>query len=265
MHDLSQGEEVTFDYNYVRIFGAAAKKCICCSSVCRGYIGADPLSTEVIVQDDTDDEYPEPIMVHKDTAKASYIDMSNSDAHDFLVKDADISIEKKKLLDECSPISVADDCQQLKDTLCVSSHNSTIFTGFGKLKVQNSISRTMNEIKLPEDSSNTLDNQRGEILCSPTTNVQQINSPSKASPSIADLITDFVNIASTSDTSNEQLNMVKINIPKSSQSSHMVKKIKPSIKAIVPPKSKRSSVQSSNAGFERGNGLNTYGIGCFMS
>ncbi|KAG6482247.1 hypothetical protein ZIOFF_058878 [Zingiber officinale] len=246
-----KGEELTFDYNYVRIFGAAAKKCVCGSSVCRGYIGADPLSTEVIVQDDTDDEYPEPIMVHKASAKASYIDMSNSDAHDFLVKDTYVSIEKKKLLDECSPVSVTDNCQQLKDTLCASSHNDTVFTGLGNLKVRNSVSRRMNEVKLPEDRSNTLDNQKEEILCSPLIDVQQINSPSKASPLIADVITDSVNIASTSDTSNEQLNMVKTNIPKSSQSSQMVKKIKPCVKAVVPPKSKRSSVQSSNAGFER--------------
>ncbi|KAL5993096.1 hypothetical protein ACLOJK_014017 [Asimina triloba] len=61
-----QGEEVTFDYNYVRVFGAAAKKCVCGSSECRGYIGGDPQSTEIIVQEDSDDEYPEPVMVCDD-------------------------------------------------------------------------------------------------------------------------------------------------------------------------------------------------------
>lgn len=63
---LHQGEEVTFDYNYVRVFGAAAKKCVCGSPQCRGYIGGDPLSTEVIVQGDSDEEYPEPVMVNED-------------------------------------------------------------------------------------------------------------------------------------------------------------------------------------------------------
>lgn len=61
-----QGEEVTFDYNYVRVFGAAAKKCVCGSPQCRGYIGGDPLSTEVIVQGDSDEEYPEPVMINED-------------------------------------------------------------------------------------------------------------------------------------------------------------------------------------------------------
>lgn len=63
---VCQGEEVTFDYNYVRVFGAAAKKCYCGSDQCRGYIGGDPLSSEVVVQDDSDDEYPEPLMLPDD-------------------------------------------------------------------------------------------------------------------------------------------------------------------------------------------------------
>lgn len=57
---------MTFDYNYVRVFGAAAKKCYCGSPLCRGYIGGgDPLSVEVIVQGDSDEEFPEPVMLNK--------------------------------------------------------------------------------------------------------------------------------------------------------------------------------------------------------
>lgn len=63
---LIQGEEVTFDYNYVRVFGAAAKKCVCGSPHCRGYIGGDLLNAEVIVQDDSDDDYPEPVVFCED-------------------------------------------------------------------------------------------------------------------------------------------------------------------------------------------------------
>ncbi|KAM0974051.1 hypothetical protein ACFX2I_017158 [Malus domestica] len=66
LRDIKKGEEVTFDYNYVRVFGAAAKKCHCGSSQCRGYIGGDPLDTEVIVQDDSDEEYMEPVMIPED-------------------------------------------------------------------------------------------------------------------------------------------------------------------------------------------------------
>ncbi|CAI9115513.1 OLC1v1016428C1 [Oldenlandia corymbosa var. corymbosa] len=63
LRDIKKGEEVTFDYNYVRVFGAAAKKCVCGSSQCRGYIGGDPENAEEIVQGDSDEEYPEPVMV----------------------------------------------------------------------------------------------------------------------------------------------------------------------------------------------------------
>ncbi|KAL8125336.1 histone-lysine N-methyltransferase ASHH2-like [Apium graveolens] len=66
LKDIKKGEEVTFDYNYVRVFGAAAKKCVCGSSLCRGYIGGDPLSGEIIVQDDSDEENLESVIVFEE-------------------------------------------------------------------------------------------------------------------------------------------------------------------------------------------------------
>ncbi|KAE8647263.1 histone-lysine N-methyltransferase ASHH2 isoform X1 [Cucumis sativus] len=66
LRDIKKGEEVTFDYNYVRVFGAAAKKCYCGSFHCRGYIGGDPLNSEVIIQSDSDEEFPEPVMLRGD-------------------------------------------------------------------------------------------------------------------------------------------------------------------------------------------------------
>ncbi|XP_037497097.1 histone-lysine N-methyltransferase ASHH2 isoform X2 [Jatropha curcas] len=63
LRDIKKGEEVTFDYNYVRVVGAAAKQCYCGSPQCRGYIGGDPTSTEVIDQVDSDEEFPEPVML----------------------------------------------------------------------------------------------------------------------------------------------------------------------------------------------------------
>ncbi|KAA3453780.1 histone-lysine N-methyltransferase ASHH2 isoform X1 [Gossypium australe] len=63
LRDIKKGEEITFDYNYVRVVGAAAKKCHCGSSHCRGYIGGDSLSEGVIVYDDSDEESPEPMML----------------------------------------------------------------------------------------------------------------------------------------------------------------------------------------------------------
>ncbi|KAM5564355.1 histone-lysine N-methyltransferase ASHH2 [Rosa sericea] len=66
LRDIKKGEEVTFDYNFVRVIGAAAKKCYCGSPQCQGYIGGDPLNTEIIVQDDSDEEYVEPVMIAED-------------------------------------------------------------------------------------------------------------------------------------------------------------------------------------------------------
>ncbi|KAL9394520.1 hypothetical protein Peur_013805 [Populus x canadensis] len=63
LRDIKKGEEVTFDYNYVRVVGAAAKRCYCGSPQCRGYIGGDPTSTEVVDQVDSDEEFPEPVML----------------------------------------------------------------------------------------------------------------------------------------------------------------------------------------------------------
>ncbi|KAF5735482.1 histone-lysine N-methyltransferase ASHH2 [Tripterygium wilfordii] len=63
LRDIKKGEELTFDYNYVRVFGAAVKKCYCGSPQCRGYIGGDPHNAEVIVQGDSDEEFPEPMML----------------------------------------------------------------------------------------------------------------------------------------------------------------------------------------------------------
>ncbi|KAL6504861.1 hypothetical protein OROHE_023619 [Orobanche hederae] len=66
VRDIKKGEEVTFDYNYVRVFGAAAKKCVCGSPNCRGYIGGDPTNSEGIVQGDSDEEFAEPVVTCED-------------------------------------------------------------------------------------------------------------------------------------------------------------------------------------------------------
>ncbi|KAJ9166708.1 hypothetical protein P3X46_021417 [Hevea brasiliensis] len=63
LRDIKKGEEVTFDYNYVRVVGAAAKRCYCGSPHCQGYIGGDPRNTEVIDQVDSDEEFLEPVML----------------------------------------------------------------------------------------------------------------------------------------------------------------------------------------------------------
>ncbi|EOA33541.1 hypothetical protein CARUB_v10019650mg [Capsella rubella] len=77
MKDLKKGQELTFDYNYVRVFGAAAKKCYCGSSHCRGYIGGDPLNGDVIIQSDSDEEYPELVILDDDESGEGILDATS--------------------------------------------------------------------------------------------------------------------------------------------------------------------------------------------
>ncbi|KAK1407678.1 hypothetical protein QVD17_39300 [Tagetes erecta] len=84
IRDIKKGEELTFDYNYVRVFGAAAKKCVCGSSRCRGVIGGDPLSDETVVLGDSDDELPEPVKFHENNKLDDIIPVTVTAESDFI-------------------------------------------------------------------------------------------------------------------------------------------------------------------------------------
>ncbi|KAI0528550.1 hypothetical protein KFK09_001092 [Dendrobium nobile] len=98
IRDIKKGEEITFDYNYVRVFGAAAKKCVCGSVECRGYIGGDPSSSEVIVQDDSDADDPEPVMIDEygdNELGVTRIDSDTTDAKE--ANHENFSVERKDI------------------------------------------------------------------------------------------------------------------------------------------------------------------------
>ncbi|KAM0840805.1 hypothetical protein ACQ4PT_059408 [Festuca glaucescens] len=61
-----EGEELTFDYNYVRVSGAAPQKCFCGTAECRGYIGGDISGSGIISQDDAEAEHFQPLVTYKD-------------------------------------------------------------------------------------------------------------------------------------------------------------------------------------------------------
>ncbi|KAG0625352.1 hypothetical protein M758_2G047800 [Ceratodon purpureus] len=68
IRDVEKGEEITFDYNFVRVGGADAKKCECGANKCRGFIGVDPDTPQNVLEIDSDDgEDPEPIMIQADS------------------------------------------------------------------------------------------------------------------------------------------------------------------------------------------------------
>ncbi|ESQ27388.1 hypothetical protein EUTSA_v10017998mg [Eutrema salsugineum] len=118
MQDLKKGQELTFDYNYVRVFGAAAKKCYCGSSHCRGYIGGDPLNGDVIVQSDSDEEYPELVILDDDESGEGIVDVTSR----IFIDGADVQLPQ----------------------------NSTKVNDFKELASDNSQSQSSVYVKLPE-------------------------------------------------------------------------------------------------------------------
>ncbi|KAL5208403.1 hypothetical protein ABZP36_032838 [Zizania latifolia] len=64
--NIKKGEELTFDYNYVRVSGAAPQKCFCGTAKCRGYIGGDISGADMIAQDDAEAGDFESMAVDKD-------------------------------------------------------------------------------------------------------------------------------------------------------------------------------------------------------
>ena len=105
-----QGQELTFDYNYVRVFGAAAKKCYCGSSHCRGYIGGDPLNGDVVVQSDSDEEYPELVILDDDESGEGIVDATSKifmDGADMQMPQNSTKVDDSKDLASQSPSSVS--------------------------------------------------------------------------------------------------------------------------------------------------------------
>ncbi|KAF6998202.1 hypothetical protein CFC21_014340 [Triticum aestivum] len=66
MRNIKKDEELTFDYNYVRVSGAAPQKCFCGTAKCRGYIGGDISGSGISTQHVAEAEYFEPMVTYKD-------------------------------------------------------------------------------------------------------------------------------------------------------------------------------------------------------
>ncbi|GJN21309.1 hypothetical protein PR202_gb08774 [Eleusine coracana subsp. coracana] len=68
MRNIKEGEELTFDYNYVRVSGAAPQKCFCGTAKCRGYIGGDISVADTSNQDNAAGPF-EHTVAHKDSVE----------------------------------------------------------------------------------------------------------------------------------------------------------------------------------------------------
>lgn len=67
IRDIKRGEELTFDYNHLRVIGLAAKKCECGSSACRGFICRDPFTPAAVLPSELDENCEAPGMLEEDS------------------------------------------------------------------------------------------------------------------------------------------------------------------------------------------------------
>lgn len=67
IRDIKKGEELTFDYNHLRVTGATTKKCECGSAVCRGFIGSDPFTSAAVLPSELDENCEAPGMLEEDS------------------------------------------------------------------------------------------------------------------------------------------------------------------------------------------------------
>lgn len=131
-----QGEELTFDYNYVRVFGAAAKKCVCGSPQCRGYIGGDPQNQEVIVQDESDDEYPEPVVTCEEDDMHDELNNIQSAASSFRgseMRSAKESVENREKVLSAECLKATEESEDLLNLSALRVDTSMVLNGSGRL------------------------------------------------------------------------------------------------------------------------------------
>ncbi|RLN09371.1 uncharacterized protein C2845_PM11G07710 [Panicum miliaceum] len=101
MRNIKKGEELTFDYNYVRVSGAAPQKCFCSTAKCRGYIGGDISVVDTVTQDDAEAGHFEQMVLDKDSEELMGTNGSDSDGSLQNIAEPEFSIQGEDLHD-CS-------------------------------------------------------------------------------------------------------------------------------------------------------------------
>ncbi|KAG1331164.1 hypothetical protein COCNU_02G011320 [Cocos nucifera] len=257
IRDIKKGEEVTFDYNYVRVFGAAAKKCVCGAPECRGYIGGDPLNTEVIVQDDSDDEHPEPVMIQEDSERELDVDENVSDAMDAItLKHEEISMENKDLLIQCAPTD-SEHYQQTKESIFrpISDVNSLDASCQTECPIQTeeTMSRSVSDVQSLENSTKSLDNRETEAtMCRPVSDVQSSKLSFQTSITMKESAFDSIprSKISLSKVVDDKQNTSKTYTEKSSRSNCTIKKRRSNTKDLVAHKVKKLPTSASSGHFD---------------
>ncbi|KAK4795363.1 hypothetical protein SAY86_013357 [Trapa natans] len=253
IRDMKKGEEVTFDYNYVRVFGAAAKKCVCGSPLCRGYIGGDLQSTETIVQGDSDDEFPEPIMLNEDGDIAYRFDDTipqTTRGSDILITDLLVK-PKNEVIREVECVLGSDDPQSLY-VPCISHSEKSLVAEKTEKSLPSKlheempvlsndiIIRPLSELKqnmsMEEDSSNLNPTSVPEMNEPPGRSVSDGKQSTKGVHSLVKIRRSYGTVKKSKGSSNSQSPNKGQGIPNKSQ--------------MVPNKPKKPIEGTSNGRFE---------------
>ncbi|KAJ0976840.1 hypothetical protein J5N97_012314 [Dioscorea zingiberensis] len=237
IRDIQEGEEVTFDYNYVRVFGAAAKKCVCGSSECRGYIGGDPSNTEAIVHGDSDEEYPLPVMVDED------MDESISDAIGVnVVGNNAVCVETVDETIKCSPANPESEIQQKAEPILSIPVVKPLPT-LDATQIENVVDRPLSK----NSTQNLSSTQTEGIMCRPTFAVRRpLDVPPQTLPAIERITSNKIK-----DKKEDKANVCgPQSHAKPSRSSVGLKKGRQSVKGLIPDKAREVLSTTRNVCFE---------------
>jgi histone-lysine N-methyltransferase SETD2 len=108
---------LTFDYNYVRVSGAAPQKCFCGTAKCRGYIGGDVSAVETITQDYAATGHFEQTVLEKDSEELMGAHGSDSDGSHPNIAEPEFSIEAEDVHDHSSGKAEFEPLEQTGGTL----------------------------------------------------------------------------------------------------------------------------------------------------
>lgn len=254
---ILQGEEVTFDYNYVRVIGAAAKKCVCGSSKCQGYIGGDPLNSEVIVQGDSDEEDINPVIVRENSRRElNQIDSVSNTSDVKAAKHKEISLGRKDI----PVIPEPEVCVQNEDEVRWLTPDDNLLDislqSSDSMQLENNISRPISGIQSlggAKLSSNRI--QVEGNVCKPKSDFQQqeifFQDPIAVNEfSSGSVLSSKLLIANLSE---EKPNGAKpLSVTKSSQSRGTIKRGRSSVKSLISHKTKTVPPGAGISHFEGG-------------
>lgn len=218
------------------------------------------MNTEVIVQDDSDDEYPEPVMIREDRERELDVDETVYDAMDAMtLKHEEVSIESKDLLIQCAPTDL-EDYQQTKETIFGPLSDVNLLDASCQtacpIQTEETMSRSVSDVQSLENCTKILDNRETEAtMCRPVPDVQPSKLAFQTSVTMKESVFDSIlrSKTSLSKVVDDKQNTSKTCSAKSSHSSATIKKSRSNAKNQVARKVKKLPTSASSGHFDGGN------------